>query len=38
MEVVVGSRVFKVDRPVDNARVTGDKLLTVEIVKLFPQG
>jgi prolyl oligopeptidase len=32
VEVVVGSRVFKVDRPVDNARVTGDKLLTVEIV------
>ncbi len=32
VEVFVGGRVFKVDRPIDNAKVTRDKLLIVEIV------
>jgi len=32
MEVVVGGRAFKVDRPIDNAIATGDKLLLVENV------
>ncbi len=32
VEVVVGGRTFNIDRPVDHAKVTGDKLLTVELV------